>query len=533
MTFLNQFQYLPWRNDNDTPIFQQQILTLLNHQEELPTGSNPVEETVKLPSSTRRNQRRTTNKPVISWKIFGIIAIIGIGIAGSPFLLRITVPDPPPKTLETPYVSAPESAPELFSQGERTFFPADENYSKNRGINAFKNKNFAAAKIAFKKAKDGNTTDPELLIYYNNAKAWEKGNPLTLAVVVPVYTRNKIAQTILRGVAHAQDDFNRNGGLANRLLNIVIANDNDDPRQAQKVARELIKDSNVIGVIGHITSSASDAALPEYQQARLAMISPTSTSTHLSGEVFFRTVPSDEITAKKLASYAIKHNIKRIVVFYKKDAYGESLKDAFTILFKRQGGFVQPVELKPDLEPSAGVSRSIFTDAADAAIFFTNTERTDVVVHIAQQAQKTIPNLQKRLKLLGGDGLYAKTTLDKGRADIEGLILAVPWFAKEQNGKPKKFADKASQIWKGQISWQTAASYDATQAFIKAMSISGQPSRETVLKNLKLVSLSPDETSGDGLNFSQSERKQEPVLVQVVGGSRCKEVKPVCFELVK
>jgi ABC-type branched-subunit amino acid transport system substrate-binding protein len=286
-------------------------------------------------------------------------------------------------------------------------------------------------------------------------------------------------------------------------------------------------------VIGHITSSASDAALPEYQQARLAMISPTSTSTHLSGEVFFRTVPSDEITAKKLASYAIKHNIKRIVVFYKKDAYGESLKDAFTILFKRQGGFVQPVELKPDLEPSAGVSRSIFTDAADAAIFFTNTERTDVVVHIAQQAQKTIPNLQKRLKLLGGDGLYAKTTLDKGRADIEGLILAVPWFAKEQNGKPKKFADKASQIWKGQISWQTAASYDATQAFIKAMSISGQPSRETVLKNLKLVSLSPDETSGDGLNFSQSERKQEPVLVQVVGGSRCKEVKPVCFELVK
>lgn len=338
----------------------------------------------------------------------------------------------------------------------------------------------------------------------------------------------------MRGVAHAQDDYNKDRGLANRLLNIVIANDNDDSKQAQKVDRELIKNSNVIGVIGHITSSASNAALPEYEKARLAMISPTSTSTHLSGEVFFRTVPSDKINAKKLATYAITHNIKRSVIFYKKDAYGESLKDVFTTLFKEKGGeVVRTVELKTGLDASAVLSQSIFIDKADAAIFFTNTDLTDVVVEIAQQAQKTVPNQQRRLKLLGGDGLYQMTTLEKGTAYLKGLILSVPWFAEEQNGNPKEFAEKAKTKWRtSKIDWRTAASYDATQAFMKAIAMSDNPNRENVLKNLKSVSLSSDETSGDELNFSESERQQEPVLVQVVGGTRC-EVKPYCFKLVK
>lgn len=525
MMFLNQFQDLQWHNEHDTETIRQTILKLLNHKEGLPTESSSIKQPVPRHRPTKPNLRR-----IIA---VASMIMIGIGIFGWKLFSSNTVSDPLPKTIGTTY----ELGSELLSQGERTFFAGNPNAYKNKAIEAFKNKKFESAEKNFEAAILVSKNDPELLIYYNNAKAWGKSNPLTLAVVVPIGDQYQIAQTILRGVAHAQDDFNRDGGLHGRLLNIVIANDQDDPSQAKKVARELIKISNVIGVIGHMTSSASAAALPEYEKADLAMISPTSTSTSLKNKVFFRTVPSDKSTAKKLVDYATKHNIKQPIVVYQKDDYGNSLYEEFKNLFKEE--VVQSFNLNPkSVEPAEvkrildDISPIILEDRADSAIFFTNPELTHVVVEIAKGVQKIAPNQQRKLKLLGGDGLYTPQSL---KAEIEGLILAVPWFNKEQNRKPKKFAEKAKEKWETtQINWVTAASYDATQAFIESFR-SGieNPNREAVLTNLRSVRLSLDETSGNELYFSGSEREQEPVLVQVIGGSSCKDVGQYCFDLVK
>lgn len=420
---------------------------------------------------------------------------------------------------------------ERFSQGERTFFLSDENSGQLRGIEEFKQKHFTKAEIYFKRASDANRNDPEVLIYYNNAKAFAKGNPLTLAVTIPLDKKKRFATSVLQGVALAQDEFNSKEGLANRLLNIRIAKDNDEPKQAKEVAQELIKDQNVIGVIGHVTSSSTKNALPEYQKSHLAIISPTSTSTELNGDVFFRTVPSDKVTAEKLADYAIKQSIKRVAIFYKNDAYGKSFSNAFKKSFTRQRGEIvkEPIDLM-QLEPQdySQLVQNILLEKADAAIFCTNTEVYDVVLKIIQ-AQNNIPNLSKRLKLLAGDGLYGDKIL---QPSFENMILAPAWFEKEENDKEKNFTKKAKERWGGHIGWDNASSYDATKAFIKAISMSVNPDRETVLKNLKSVKLAPNETSGDELSFSEGERKQKPVIVKVVGGKRCPQGEKFCFELV-
>ncbi|HEY9665394.1 MAG TPA: ABC transporter substrate-binding protein, partial [Coleofasciculaceae cyanobacterium] len=428
----------------------------------------------------------------------------------------------------TPYVSYPER----FSQGERTFFLSDENSSQLRGIEEFKQKNFAKAEKFFERASEANPNDPEILIYYNNAKALAKGNPLTLSVAVPLDKKKRFATSVLQGVALAQDEFNRAGGLSNRLLKIVIAKDNDEPKQAKEVARELIKDRNVIGAIGHVTSAASKEALPEYKKAGLAMISPTSTSTDLRGDSFFRAVPSDRVTGEKLAEYAIKQNIKRVVIFYKNDAYGTSLSNEFKNSFARQGGKVvrEPIDLMKLQHDEARLVKDILlNDKAEAAIFCTNTEVYDVVEKVVE-SQNTIPNLLNRLKLLSGNGLYGDRML---HPSFEGLILAVPWFEKEENGKEKEFTTKASKRWSRPIGWDTATSYDATKAFIKAMSMSNNPDRESVLKNLKSVSLVPNETSGYELSFSESERNLKLEIIQVVRDERCPQGRKLCFQLVK
>jgi ABC-type branched-subunit amino acid transport system substrate-binding protein len=351
---------------------------------------------------------------------------------------------------------------------------------------------------------------------------YQKGNPLTLAVVVPVNARRIFAQEILRGVALAQANLNNKGGLNNRLLNIVIADDGNNPDQAQKVAQELSKDSNVLGVIGHYTSPASERAIPEYEKYGLAMISPGSTSTKLiekKSKVFFRTTPSDKPSAKLLVDYAIKNDIKNVVICYtSKDIFSVSLKEAFENSFKGIGRKVEEtIDLAdPYQDASDKLLISVIKNKPDAAVFFPNTEQVPIAINIAQGI-KYQNNLLKKPSLLGGNTLYGLDTLQRGKDAIEGLTLTVPWFAEEANSK--KFAKQAKNRWQGLISWQNATSYDATQAFIKALSASKNPSRKTVLENIPLVQLSPDETSGGGLRFNKNgERERKPVLVQVVKG---------------
>ena len=432
------------------------------------------------------------------------------------------------------YNSLALAEPERFSAGERTFFPdLSKNVNQTLGIEAFKQKNYSAAIKLFQQATTYFPNDPEVRIYYNNARAMKQGNPLTLAVAVPANARRDIALEMLRGVAQAQESLNARREHSNaRLLKIVIANDDINPSQSSRIARNLIRDSNVLGVIGHYTSTASEPALKEYEKAGLAMISPSSTSSSLKGKVFFRTVLSDIATAKHLANYARDQKIKRVVVFYtESDVYSKSITQAFEKEVKdKEIEIVRKVDLNnPMLNSKDEVLRSEFNDKADALIFFPNTELISVAIEIAR-ARSHLKSLQKK-PLLGAASLYHPDTLNVGGAVLEDLILSLPWF--ENTPESKEFAVKAREMWKGQVSWRTANSYDATQAFIKALSESDNPSRSTVLEKLKSIRLSPDETSGGGLQFINGERKEESVFVKVgrvKGGSKGSEFR---FELAE
>ncbi|HBY75884.1 MAG TPA: ABC transporter substrate-binding protein, partial [Cyanobacteria bacterium UBA11148] len=50
-----------------------------------------------------------------------------------------------------------------------------------------------------------------------------------IAVSVPMESNLNKAQEILRGVAQAQNEVNRNGGINGMLLKVAIANDENDP----------------------------------------------------------------------------------------------------------------------------------------------------------------------------------------------------------------------------------------------------------------------------------------------------------------
>jgi len=475
----------------------------------------------KKPSTIMLQWVNRSSRLIASLGLAGVV-VIGVGISQS---LRTC---PPGERKELGVFCVVDNS--RISRGNSTFFPEINNIPRDKGIQAFKKGNYQEATVLFNQAVKANKNDPEVLIYYNNALARKQGSPFTLAVVVPLDKnqddRNN-GREILRGVAQAQDQFNQKNGLNGRLLEIVIANDSNTEK-AKEVAQELAKDASILGVIGHSSSDATRAAIPEYEKAKLAVISSTSSSIFLNNPVFFRAVNSDESEGKTLAEYTYKNlKLKKAVIFANPNSpYSNSIREVFTNEFEKLGGEVVRKPLidltASTFDPEKEVTKSVYANnaKAEAALLFPDTRSTNIALNTAKEITKRNERLKTQnpprpeLKMLAGASLYKDDTLANGGENVEGLIIAVPWFGKTLQAQ--RFAQKSDKQWGGAISWRTATSFDATWALIKALS--NNPSRSTVLGGLENVSLPASQTSGYPLKFTpEREREGESILLQVKG----------------
>ncbi|MDJ0579419.1 ABC transporter substrate-binding protein [Crocosphaera sp.] len=440
------------------------------------------------------------------------------------------LPDPTPTLSPSPTPTSSPTNPNLtgipleqrFSSGDRRLFTNQVNFNSDRGIEAFKAGNYEEAYQQFRQAINTAPSDPEVQIYLNNSQARKSGNPFILAAVVPVDTKQTNALEMLRGVAQAQTQFNQQG-INGRLLEIIIVNDSNDKKYAQQVANKIVNNNDILGVIGHNSSGASAEGLKEYETAGIAMISPTSTSTSLSGNVFFRTVPSDGKSGQFLARYAVRNNMSRVAVFYTSTSnYSQSLKQAFVNGFQLLGSTEVLDMSDPSFDPKNTVRA--LQNQVDGFVIFPNTNNK--IINLSLQVAEANASLTNPKKLLGGDALYNPATLQLSRGGVNGLVLAVPWFA--QPTYP--YTNLAAKRWGGRVSWRTATSYDATKAFTKALSENA--TRNSVLTKLQQTNLSPSETSGDPLQFLKSgDRNTDPLLVRVI--QKSSNFSEYDFEIIK
>ncbi|MBD2614682.1 amino acid ABC transporter substrate-binding protein [Nostoc punctiforme FACHB-252] len=425
-------------------------------------------------------------------------------------------------------VADPNIINQRISRGDRTLFPGIENSDRDKGIDSLKKANYTEALNYFQEAVKNNRNDPEVLIYYNNALARQKGNSLTLAVVAPAKKRRNSTQEILRGVAQAQNQFNQQNGLQGRLVEIVIADDDNNEDTAKRIAEELVQDKSILGVIGHGSSKVTNTALLIYTKANLAIVSATSSSIELQSSVFFRTVLSDKATGEKLAQYALRNNFKKIVIFCNPvDLYSRSIKEGFRLTFvKNRREEVVPSSCinlaDPNLNPAQEVKNLLDDPLVEAIALFPDTEKSiEVAMGIIKTYNDSVDNLRKsnnnveqlkQIKILAGDSLYKPEVANT----LKNLILAVPWF--REAPKSQRFAQEAENQWGGGMSWRTATSFDATQAFIGSFKLSWNVSRVTVLENLPKINLS-ENTSGEPLKFDSSrEINKEATLIMVKNG---------------
>ena len=402
---------------------------------------------------------------------------------------------------------------ERVSDGGSLIVPKEGTAQKEDGIKAIAKGDFPEAVKDLKDSLSQKPNDPEALIYLNNARIG-KDKAYTIAVSIPIDSADEGTQNagkeILRGVAQAQNAINDANGINGVKLKVLIATDSNEEKSTQSVAEKLSKQPEVLGVIGHFGSSATQAAAEVYQKQGLVMISPTSTSTALSklGDYIFRTVPSDSFTGKALARYMLKTLNKRkaAVFFNESSGYSKSLKEVFSEAISSDGGeVVQEFNLKrSDFDAKTDIAQAKKL-GAQVVVLVPNSETLPQSFEIMKENHRSLP-------LLGGDSPYRATTLEKGGADAEGMVLAVPWHI--ATDPTAKFPQVSRKLWGADVSWRTAMAYDATEALIAA--IEKDPTRQGVQKALTNSNFSAIGAAGPIRFFPSGDRDRPMQLVKIV-----------------
>jgi branched-chain amino acid transport system substrate-binding protein len=401
-----------------------------------------------------------------------------------------------------------------ISTGEKILITDDNNLQKQAGIEAFKNRDYSKAIVLFQTALKIKRNDPETLIYLNNAIAAQQDKKITLATSVPIGGSLNVAQEILRGIAQAQQEINQKGGIQGYLIEIKIANDDNDPELARKIAAKFVADRDILAVIGHNSSEASLAAAPIYQKGKLIQISPTSVARELTsvGDYILRTTPSTRSIASTLAHHTMDvANHKKIAVCSDSQSpASKSFQEEFTLAIFEYGGEIAATKCDfaaPKFNPQAIPSQAI-SDGAEALLLIPDVNRIHQAIAVAQANEQ-------RLTLLGNHTMYTFETLQQGQLDVNGMVLAVAWHPNLITDP--NFLHQAQKLWGGVGTWRTASAYDATQVAIAGLN-SGR-SRQQLQQALTNPEFSFTGATGKVRFLPSGDRQGKIALVRVQPGN--------------
>ena len=380
-------------------------------------------------------------------------------------------------------------------------------------MKAIANRNYEDAETSFEQSLSIRRNDPETLIYLNNARI-ANNKAYGIGVPIPVGTEVTTAEEILRGIAQAQNEINQQGGINGVPLKVFVANDNNDPETAKKIAQNFVQDKNILGIVGHFSSGVTLATAPIYQKNGLVAISPSSTSVEISkiGNYIFRTVPSDRFTSNAIAKYALERITRNqaVVIYNSQSPYSQSLKDSFSTDIANSGG---EIALEADISQGNFNPANILAEAkaqnGGVIVFLNDSKTVDKAYLLMQLNNNQVP-------MLAGDSFYKPQTLQIGADKAVGMVLAVPWHI--LGNYNSNFPQTSRSLWGGDVNWRTAMAYDAVKAI--AAGLEADPSRKGIQKTLSQSGFSFGGASGK-VKFLLSGDRNSPVqLVTVQPGKR-------------
>lgn len=263
----------------------------------------------------------------------------------------------------------------------------------------------------------------------------------TVRIGIAVDLSNILAASgldIAQSSSLAIDEFNAAGGLEGFFVEAIIEDDRCIPDDAAPVAERLASDPNLVAVVGHTCSGASIEASEIYQEARIPMVSASSTAGRFTSrglDVVNRTAFNDNIQGIVAGRYISEVlEAKQIVILHNGTAYGEGLAETVRQTYEELGG---EVLLYQDIDPEL----DDFTDLVDELIeinpelIYLGGYNTEAAILIEQI--RTSESDLADVIFFGADGIFNQDYLDFADVYSDGTYVTFG----VQNGDEEAYAD--------------------------------------------------------------------------------------------
>ncbi len=212
--------------------------------------------------------------------------------------------------------------------------------------------------------------------------------------------------------------------LAKKQLNAdnidIIQEDSKCDAKAAEAAIKRLIEKKVIAIIGEGCSSASVAALPFANNAKIPLISPSASSPTLTkpDDYFFRVIPPDTFQGSFIAQAIYDRGIRTIAVFYTNEPYGTGMNKVFQEKFEALGGKVVATAFaEPDVIDLGEQISTIKANNPEAIFVAPNSVVTGTaVIKLAREAGMQTP-------LFGADIFYDETIISNAPEAVEGLTI--------------------------------------------------------------------------------------------------------------
>lgn len=288
------------------------------------------------------------------------------------------------------------------------------------------------------------------------------------------------------GLKLAVEELNNSGGLLGKKVKLITYDDQGKPSEAQTVVQRLIKNDNVVAVIGEVASSNSKAGAPICQQNKIPMITPASTNPEVTaiGDYIFRVCFIDPFQATVVSKFILNTlKLKRVALLKDvKNAYSTGLADFFEKEFKNMGGEIVEIQSfsagDKDFKAQLTSIKAKNPEAIFIPAYYTDVNLISIQ---AREIGLTVP-------LIGSDGWESeKLTEGKAKDALEGCYFSTHVSTENPDPKIQEFITKYKAKYNSMPDAMAFLAYDAGLILFEAMKKAGTTEPEKVKNELAKI----------------------------------------------
>jgi branched-chain amino acid transport system substrate-binding protein len=284
------------------------------------------------------------------------------------------------------------------------------------------------------------------------------------------------------GIKMAADEINKAGGINGKQVELDVQDDRSDPSEAATIVTKFVTQDGVNAILGEVASSRSIAAAPIAQNAKIPMLTPSSTNPEVTkkGDYIFRSCFIDPVQGAAIAQFAAKSLGKKRagIMVDRKNDYSTGLEKFISATFIKLGGemVVTQSYQAGDQDFNAQLTS---IKGSDPDVIFVPGYYGDVAL-IAKQARDkgiTVP-------FVGGDGWDAAQLYAVGGKALNGSFFSNHYSPYDTDPKVQKFVNDYKARYNSIPDALAATAYDAARimfdAVKRANSLDGKAIRDAL-----------------------------------------------------